>query len=276
MARDKSDKTDKTPAATFATFATRGANEWGIPDWRNAATYGDVGRWTLVRWKWEFTRRNVEFRTDVLRLRERANICAAPVPCECGREPGACSYHDELAAFKERWSYTDWIHPRQQWVDVTNGPEGLSDHEKFVVGILWAPIDPVQMKVGHPGMPSYLSWDNERNRVGDLSENEMATRFNLDYPIADQIRRAKFLLAEAQKARHGKTLQGRAHPKRWLGYLRALDAREAGATWAEMTEIFYSQGLLDRRKAPAGGYCAPPPQAARDMWEAAQALRFNF
>jgi hypothetical protein len=62
MARDKTDKTDLTPVATLATTATRAVNEWGIPDWRDARAYGDVKRWTLDRWRWEFYRRRDDLR----------------------------------------------------------------------------------------------------------------------------------------------------------------------------------------------------------------------
>jgi len=51
MARDKTDRTDKTPPATR-----------GTPDWRDAAAYGDVKRWTLGRWRWEFSRRRHDVR----------------------------------------------------------------------------------------------------------------------------------------------------------------------------------------------------------------------
>ena len=37
-------------------------NEWGIPNWRDAAAYGDVTDWTLDRWRWEFFRRRPDLR----------------------------------------------------------------------------------------------------------------------------------------------------------------------------------------------------------------------
>jgi len=44
MARQHLTKAD-SPAATTAT--------WGIPDWRDAAAYGDTTRWDFNRWRWE-------------------------------------------------------------------------------------------------------------------------------------------------------------------------------------------------------------------------------
>ena len=63
-------------------------------------------------------------------------------------------------------------------------------------------------------------------------------------------------------------------PGKWAVYLRVLDAREAGASWAKITEVLHLDGTLGRRKAPEGGYCPPPAQAARDLWKQACALRF--
>jgi len=62
----------------------------------------------------------------------------------------------------------------------------------------------------------------------------------------------------------------------WFVYIHAIDGKAAEATWAEMANTFFAQGLLDRHKDPNGGYCPPFPQAARDKWEAVVALRFDF
>lgn len=38
------------------------AEEWGLPDWRDAASYGEVKEWTFMRWRWEFYRRRDDLR----------------------------------------------------------------------------------------------------------------------------------------------------------------------------------------------------------------------
>ena len=59
------------------------------------------------------------------------------------------------------------------------------------------------------------------------------------------------------------TVHGRRrHPTKWLGYLHALDAREAGATWQEISALYPQTNQTE--------------QTARDTWEAARALCFNF
>lgn len=109
-----------------------------------------------------------------------------------------------------------------------------------------------------------------------IEKNEVAIVFDLSKPLAPQIKVAQANLTRLQADTHGKPLQKRRHPERWLGYIRTLDAREAGASWATITDKFFAEGLIDRRKNPSGGYRAPDPQAARDMWKAANALRVNF
>jgi hypothetical protein len=59
MSDDKTDKTDKIPSPI---------NEWGIPDWRDPAAYGDTKRWTNDRWRWEFYRRREDLRECFDRL----------------------------------------------------------------------------------------------------------------------------------------------------------------------------------------------------------------
>ena len=53
---------DMPPRATCAPRATRPAAMWGLPGWRDPAAYGEVQRWGLSRWRWEFLRRREDVR----------------------------------------------------------------------------------------------------------------------------------------------------------------------------------------------------------------------
>jgi hypothetical protein len=46
--------------------------DWGIPNWRDPASYGDTGKWSWDRWHWEFTRRREDVRRDFLAYRDEA------------------------------------------------------------------------------------------------------------------------------------------------------------------------------------------------------------
>jgi hypothetical protein len=72
----------------------------------------------------------------------------------------------------------------------------------------------------------------------------------------------------------GKKRAPKLHRDKWPSYLRVLDARAAKASWSEITVVFFTDGILGRRAAPEGGYRAPPPQSARNLWLQAKALRF--
>jgi hypothetical protein len=96
-----------------------------------------------------------------------------------------------------------------------------------------------------------------------IKENEIAISFDLDKPIGPQVESAKRMAIEYQIIRHGKRIQKRRHPTKWLTYLRILDARSAGASWAEASHALPPTN--------AGGALA-----ARDAHEQALALSFNF
>lgn len=215
-------------------------NEWGTPDWRDAAAYGDVKRWRFDRWRWEFYRRRDDLRAcfDSLKdkypeLHDEPSFAVILSPQDCAK-----------------FGYSSLPNPR-----IGAHPIGLIKTYQH---------DGVRHDLDLPPL------------LGPLAPHETVLIIDLDRPIEPQLAHARDMLRSAQSALHGKLLQKRRYPRKWLGYLRALDAREAGATWAEITDVFYAEGLLDRHKDPSGGYCAPPPQAARDMWLAADALRNNF
>ena len=268
MARDKTDKTDETPAATLATSATRAANEWGIPDWRDAAAYGLTSKTTIARWLWEFTRRRDDYRSETLAYLD---------------------FHGEVEAARKRMKQTPTPDAKCAWGTLSERAEKLWMKHWRKWGYSW-PLDPRVSEYPHDDL---LRWPHVgvcsmrgspdgraiemRNRLIPAPE-ELAVTINLDRPLAEQMALVKRAAKREQKERHGRLLQRRKHETKWLGYLRVLDARDATpkASWPEIADLFHAQGVLDRRKNPAGGYCAPPPQAARDMWLAADALRFNF
>lgn len=287
MAKNEND--GDTPATT-ATSATRGANEWGIPDWRDAAAYGDVKTWTHNRWRWEFYRRRDDLReyfdarADEVFQSNLADFSRDPSSFRFpeGRvrspdEPGFCITVDLKT--QPTWGYRVLGNPRI-------GPQPMT---------VIAPIDGdgrISLTYGNkpytfgealqtakvqlePLQEFILQHWKDRQGI-KLAPHECAVTFDLTKPMEAQLETARDWLRAKQTALLGKPLQRRRHRGKWLAYLRTLDARAAGLSWAEITDAFYEQGLIDRRKNASGGYRAPDPQAARDMWLTADALRFNF
>lgn len=257
---------DTPPLATLATTATQGASEWGIPDWRDAEAYGDVSRWTFMRWRWEFYRRRDDLRAAFDSRAQETYESALELHKNPLYGTGRTLRPDE---------------PRftaQSYLDDPFGYAGIPNPR-----ISEQPGDVIFSSLDYPGNIALVKgegprWPGESETTVSLGDGELAVVFDLDKPLGPQLEPLKNALVAMQILRHGAALQRRRHPAKWLLYLRTLDAREAmpGASWREYTDALYEHGILDRHKSPAGGYRAPPPQAGRDVWEAANALRFNF
>jgi len=287
MARDKTELTDLTPAAATA---TGGANEWGIPDWRDPLAYGDVKGWTFKRWRWEFFRRRDDLRAyfdaraQATYERNLAFFASTPQAFPYGRplrpcEPGFCvpvNVEDMVNI-----GYSPLPNPRiGEQPSLAIFPHRTDETVR--------PIDPTLQRntFGDALRVAGVALSKRQERIlGDLlaaqparlNENEIAMVFDFNLPLAAQLNAAGEWLAMEYRER-GKSSQKRRHNTKWHGYLRTLDARETmnKPNWRKLTKALFEQRLLDRHRIPFGGYCDPPPQAGRDMWEAAAALRFNF
>jgi len=211
-------KAGKSIRATTATAATHVASDWGIPDWLVSTGYEGADRWKFNRWRWEFIRRDKDFRKDSLELLGLMFNCAVPSSCRCGRKKNACLYPGKLERFQKDWRYREPVHPKEQWADVPSG-----DHERFVMGVIDSPLSAARMSVTTPGMYACLSMRNDGGQASRLSDHEMVVKFDIDQPLSDQLEWAKVLLEEGQKSRHqGKKLKKSPQPRKWRTYLRDL------------------------------------------------------
>ncbi len=244
MARDKK--------ATLP-ITTRATNEWGIPDWRDVAAYGNWKSWSYMRWRWEFYRRRDDLRAAFDACAEQTyRAMAAHYPPwpdgSMGRvlqphQPGfvARLYCDEAKKF----GYTGLPNPR-----ISAQP----------ARVIFAALDYPgnnRMMLGkgsrYPGIPEH--------EIG-IGDGEMAVVFDLDKPIGPQLEQLNDTLRGWQIERHGKALQTRSQKEKWFGYLRTLDAEDAGASWRVISELHPHK--------------AQTSQSGRDAYAAANALRFNF
>jgi hypothetical protein len=232
-------------------------DEWGIPDWRDPAAYGDTSGWGVMRWRWEFYRRRDDLRAAFDASAER-------------------TYQENCKAARgERVSRPDEpdfmpvsaIYPKGSRVS-------RPDEPGFVAFCNWATVE----KLGYDGIPNprisnqpewaitpayaihHTSIFNglTYSRVA-VREGQVAVVFDLSLPIKPQLEDAKRVLQQFG----GKSAKpNRRQMAKWPDYLRALDARSAGASWAEIAAIF--------------PHVRDQPQAGRDIWEQANALRNNF
>jgi hypothetical protein len=84
----------------------------------------------------------------------------------------------------------------------------------------------------------------------EVEHNQYLIGFRLDRPLAPQLEAAKKRLEERQAFRYGGLVKRPRHPRKWPTYLRALDARDAGATLSEIASILpLSYGRRDAKAA---------------------------
>ena len=283
-----------------------------MPDWRDPAAHGAVGEWSLDRWRWEFRRRRDDLCEyfDQRLASEIAGRAESALSGLCPDEPGFLIEADPEAA--QRFGYVHGLpNPRvgdqPEWAIRTYAPfeidPGIVDSDNLPLGKLvnLAALTDPPAALLRAAWESGLSAHESREMlvaasegVGAeslrdlllqhlsgctplfLKEGQIALTFSLDQPLANQLEAAAAILKAKQTARHGQKIQRRTHKERWLAYLRALDARAAGATYALMRDHFYAEGILDRHDDPGGTYREPPLQAARNLWVQADRLCFNF
>lgn len=263
--------------------------EWGVPDWRDGGAYGNCDAWSVDRWRWEFCRRCPDIRADFDALVDDPHCPFVFVGRQVEREHPLTDLDSHLPGFvvpsllaKERYGYLLLPNPR-----VAEQPEqALRPFKPSDKADLVDPLSPSIALVSDHLATAQMALDDTQQFYVEiclrdcfavpLKENEVAVRFNIDKPLEPQLAAARETLKELQRARNGKLVQTRRHPEKWLSYLRVLDARDADATWSEVAKIFYEQGLLARQKDPSGGFQAPEPKAAHQLWQQADALRSNF
>jgi hypothetical protein len=235
-------------------------NDWGLPDWRDEAAYGLISGWSKHRWRWEFSRRREDLRAyfdnwcepsdkyvDANGKRpEKEGFCHLDARSEFGYWP--------LPNPRTGDHTRDLLWPHVG-TGVCNEMVGSQDHGK-IGGML----DAIGVTVTDE--QEFVLHEFRGYRYARVKENQMALTFDLDKPLEAQLAQAKISLELYQKQRHGVAVQRRANPEKWLTYLRVLDAREFGASWAEISTILK--------------YKAATPHAARDSWKQARELCFNF
>ncbi len=218
--------------------ATDKLSEWGIPNWKNDASYGNTEEWNINRWRWEFVRRRDDVReafdeTAVSTYRSQVAFFQSAPEMFRGQEPRKPDEEGFVAR-----------HPLARTIGLTNLPNPRIGNQPFYA-------------------IAFNDWPDAVHQFHMEKPPEGFERvdFDLSKPLGKQIEFAKRFLREAQIELHGKALQNRKHNAKWLGYLRALDARESGASWSEISILF-----------PRSAQTA---QTARDIWHQANDLRNN-
>lgn len=265
-------------------------SNWGIPDWRDSSAYGDTKRWSESRWRWEFTRRRPDCRADFLQYAEETLRLMEKLQEERAKrapgrklnrllqlhEPGFCAVNVPDAQKKYRlvnvpnpaignqpWTVLHFLPFSDGSVfslDKCGLAKGAHVNIKADNGVIEASIDESLVSVA-------LSIDI----MNKIEPVDALIAINLSSSISKQLERARGALERMQEKQIGRVLRRRLHPKKWLTYLRVLDAREDNTTLSGIALSGILGNLIRSNSKPEDS-----SQAARQVWKAARELMFNW
>jgi hypothetical protein len=226
--------------------------DWGIPNWCDRSAYGDTTRWSEHRWRWEFTRRRDDCRADFLAHKDETVRFFEQVRAdEVARSPDA--KRGPLLRPDEP-GFVAQVPDCYKKYGLNNLPNpGIGDQPFYVI---------MFRKRG----PRLVLWPEDGIRGGRFQKTEAVIVFDLTAPIEAQLASIRRLLESRQKKEVGVVVKpGRRHLTKWIEYLRVLDARESGASWSQIA----TSGALGKVRRIE-------PHWARDTWNSANTLRFNW
>lgn len=229
--------------------------KWIRPDWKEAGQYTDHGA-NLYMWYWEFLRRREDYQQDF--------------------------YQHALKTY-ELYSNLEF-YKEQGFTVLTPNERG------FTASILGADSKYLIMNCPNPAIDYPLHFfyrgcnsivlgkigsEYEEKIVTHCAGNEVLFRFDLSMPIDAQLAVAKEMVTTHQKLylykktgdKNPKLIQRRAHTSKWVKYLRALDAVNAGATLEEIGRCIEQMSDDDDRLEKRIG---------QKLVNAAKEVQFNF
>jgi hypothetical protein len=197
-------------------------NRWGLPDWvRGEYLKPDD---SMRRWGWEFLRRRKDYRDLWLACEQRAEPAADGL---------LTAVTPDYEATRRRYGMSRVVDPREQLSDWNCA--FLLSFKPFGYGTDW--LAETQKKAG------------KRTVV-----------FDLQLPLAPQLEAARVFLGAMQSQRINISKSSKNRVEKWPLFLRVLDARECGATFATIAKTLWPE-------------MEKPPQSARDLHSAAQAVQ---
>ena len=204
--------------------------DWGVPDWRDETRYLASDVLTDSEWRWQFLRRRPSYREEWLAGFQAGRVWHDVVQ---STNPDRCERDYGLSMLLDpRADHSDWI-LLQSFRSVNVGVRSVS-------------------------LECSRHW----------SESGLYLfRFDLKQAIRPQIVRAERFLTKIQREMHGQVNTPKPRRDNWPLFLRALDAKDAGASYALMVQAFWPEKYHHGEKSA---------QSARDIYKAAVRLRENF
>ena len=228
---------------------------WGVPDWRDEKAYFTTHNLTDRQWRWEFKRRRQSYREVWVRWYWMVREEAESIKPFLRRGPG--------------WSKDEELETIGPW---HGGLERMNDGNTDTIKDPSRQFCDWQLESA-VGYRDFIERRRppKRPRPPSISAKDWRLygsgfwQFDLTKPLPAQFAIAMSTITKYQNYLYGK--QNKLKPKRdlWPLYLRALDAKDAGATYDLMAKTFWPNDF-DKKT----------PQSARDVYQAAVTLRNNF
>ena len=254
------------------------AEDWGLPDWTDAAAYPDASA-SNVRWWWEFTRRDPAYRKlwlkwgpikkqEILAEKKDWTDLALERFGEASLEPYLDrAPTDDPDGLRLRFEMSTLLNPAKVFEDwqlsdhrfPRNGTQTI-DYSRPMEDALWMMEN--RDKLPPDALDNAIKSHKKRAK---LDEEFGIVHYSIDLkqPVKPQLRQAEIYLQRVQSELYGRRIS-RPQVHKWPDYLRALDARESGATYAEIAEVLH-RDTSERAT-----------QKGRDTVKNAEQVRDNF
>lgn len=256
----------KAPAKAGAISEWRDASQYPdeqslLAEWRAQGYFPD-DRTLLSMWRWEFLRRRSDYQAAYAEQEARSQAYWD----QCFTTDGVMSPEQDRSDFNALGA---------RHLSTIADDYGL----EFVPSPRW------NYRIQHGGLfkrsfgwaysaASANATDTRGRHVIDarLEDDQMLVAFDLGLPLNDQLARAKEHLEAIQQERFGAPLKGsRHHRSKWAGYLRALDARAAGATFECIWEAIGLAGA-SQQEFDASAEKQNWTASGRQLWQQATEL----
>lgn len=197
---------------------------WGCPPWTDPIAFSDCGHWNENRWRWEFLRRKQEVRTTFFCLALdywRKRYPGTPIPDQ-----------PQLNSEIREWRF-HLTAPLVASTGITPLPNPAFSHAKIWLDekVPKPDLDARTIRQLHEGLTNRSGLQS----MDFSSVTTIAITFEPSQPIEPQIEGLKEYLLSLRH--HSINRLERFHTDKQLTYLRILDAREQGASWAECVSV---------------------------------------
>ena len=215
--------------------------DWGVPDWRDSSAYPRPDDLDLTGWRWQFVRRRHDYRKYWDR-----------------NSPAAWERHRQFVELKRAQGHYKFpLHPLGEGFSFKAEDEAVN---AFGMDII---LDPrlASLPDFSPFLPQPGDGPLWRDRDEDLraaARGSHLLEFDLSRPLGPQLKRAKgvleswqsVFLEDAPAEIRDRALQQPKtahHVTKWPHYLRAIDGRDTGASYAEIAEVLFGTDTSYRR-----------------------------